>query len=396
MLDQRTFIRISKFLGKVVLGLLLLLFILVALIHVPSIQRKITHRLSDYLSSKIESRVEIAAIKFSLLGNVEIMGLKVSDPNNSTIVSAGKIGVTSNIFDLIGGDLIFDEVSIEGFDGHLIQGDEGLNIQFIIDAFQPKATQAPSSKGTRLVFKRVILENIAFEFTSTINGTSVDINLGTFSSQDAEVSINPNKISAGKAYFQNTVVNILSAQPSVISSDTVAQENKQLLSPDFGTGFAFEVKAIEMKDSDFSFHRDEVKTTTKFDPLHLTLKDILISLSDISIREDTLAAALRSLSAEMPGFKLSDARADMHANRNRWILSSLYLAADNNELNANLAGWYDMKSAKNDQVIAEISLVGSINPGDLAYFLSDSLMRHFNHWETTTIEVKGNYALGKR
>ncbi|MDH5249534.1 MAG: translocation/assembly module TamB [Cyclobacteriaceae bacterium] len=395
MLDRRTIIRISKFLGKVVLGLLSLLFILVALVHVPPIQRKITHRLSNYLSSKIESRVEIAVIKFSLLGNVVIEDLKARDPNNNTIVSARKIEVTSNIFDLIGGDLIFDEVSIEGFDGHLIQGEEGLNIQFIIDAFRPKAVQAPSSKRTRLVFKRVILDNISFEFTSTINGTSVDINLGTFSSQDAEVSINPNKISAGKAYFENAVVNILSARPSGISSDTLAQENKQLLSPDFGTGLAIDVKAIEMKSSDFSFHRDEVKTTPKFDPLHLMLKNILISLSDISIREDTLAAALRSLSAEMPGFKLSDATADMHANRTRWNLSNLHLAADNNELNANLAGRYDMKSAKDDQAMAEISLVGSITPGNLAYFLSDSLMSHFNHWETTTIEFKGNYTLGK-
>lgn len=69
---QNTFIRISKLLGKVILGLLLVLLMVMALIHLPPIQKQITRSLANYLSSKLEARVDIKRIDFSLLGNVVI------------------------------------------------------------------------------------------------------------------------------------------------------------------------------------------------------------------------------------------------------------------------------------------------------------------------------------
>jgi autotransporter translocation and assembly factor TamB len=102
--------RISKILGKVVLGLLILLILVVGIIHLPPVQKHITEKLSNYLSSKIEANVDIERIRFSLLGNVTIHNLAVSDPQNAKILSALEIEVRASVFDLLRGNLIFDEI----------------------------------------------------------------------------------------------------------------------------------------------------------------------------------------------------------------------------------------------------------------------------------------------
>ena len=128
MQTRKIFLRISKFIGKAVAGLLLVLFAVVILVHIPLVQRQITPMESDYLSAKIKSRVEIKSINFSILGDVAIEGLAVWDPEQHKIFSAENIVVSSNITDLITGDLIFDEIRLSGVNGHLTERESGLNI----------------------------------------------------------------------------------------------------------------------------------------------------------------------------------------------------------------------------------------------------------------------------
>src|SRR3954462_2211500 len=93
-------LRITKFVGKAILGLLVIIFAVLVIIHIPFVQEQITSKFSDYLSSKIEARVSIERVKFSLLGNVSVENLTVWDPRQNKIFSARKIEVTSNIIDL--------------------------------------------------------------------------------------------------------------------------------------------------------------------------------------------------------------------------------------------------------------------------------------------------------
>src|SRR5262245_61878114 len=114
-------LRTSKVLGKTIVGLLAVLLIILLIIHIPAVQRRITPAVSDYLSSKTHSRVEIDNIYFALTGKVSIHGLKVWDPEASDIFTSGDIEVNTDIINLIKGDLIFDEIRISGIGGKLIQ-----------------------------------------------------------------------------------------------------------------------------------------------------------------------------------------------------------------------------------------------------------------------------------
>ncbi len=176
---RKTFLRMIKFLGKALLGLMVLLLLLIFLIHLTSVQQKIAHRLSVFLSSKTKGRVEIDHLEFSLSGNVTIQGLRVWDPDSNQILSAGTITVKSDIFNLLSGDYLFDELQMEEVSGKLMQGEKGLNINFLLDAFAstevlPKdTTTSPST----FHFNHVLLKNIDFEFLSAMSGTDITFRL---------------------------------------------------------------------------------------------------------------------------------------------------------------------------------------------------------------------------
>ena len=385
----------SKVLGKAIVGLLALVLVVLLIIHIPAVQRAITPSIAQYLSSKIQSRVEIESIQFSLIDNVSIKGLKVWDPESVDIFSSGTVEVNTSILSLIRGNLIFDDIHISGVSGKLTQHEQGLNIQFIIDAFQgpPSQIKSTSVTSTNLQFKNVVLEDITFEFISTTNGTTVTTKLGNFIGQDIEVSINPNKISARNIQLENSITSVSYRVRTDTTVTTTSPAEGSLFVTDFGSGFGYDIKKVQLTDNDIFIHRDSIIRSPMFDPNHIELKNIDLSISDIKADTASLVAALHSLSAQLPGFTLSDAKAEIKMNPNLISLSGLHLASQTNEISGDILGGYQITSGKKDALIKVDALV-RLDPRMLSYFLNDSIMRYFNDWGNSELTLKGDYSKG--
>lgn len=389
----KIFLRIAKILGKTILGLLLIFFLVLALIHLPPVQKQITRKLSTYLSSKIEAKVDIQRISFSMLGNLAIDDVTVWDTNNTQIFSVRKVEVASSIYNLITGDFIFDQVSISGATFKLTEDQEGFNIQFILDAFKPNEKKVSIQSNSILQFKKVHLENVRFEFISTLSGISVDVDLGSLKSEQAEFSTNPVSIKADQLTIQQTQVNTLSIGQSDVPRDSVRNVNSTLLSPDFGTGIVFAIRELVLKDDNISFHKDQITETSKFDPNHLTLKNIQLQLAELSMNQDTLSAGLQSLSVQLPGFNLTNGSTGLFLNNNQIVFSNLHLASGNNELQADIHTPNNFSSTNHANGPIEVTAQGQFNPADLGYFFSDAVINQYRHWGSTELAVTGAYHL---
>ena len=141
VVDRLIFRRILKRLlilsSKIVLGFLCLILLLLLLVHTTPFQKWITTKASNYLSATTKAEVSVEEISFSLLGEFAVEGLNLSEPGGSVLLTANKIGVTPNIISLLSGNLVISNVEVVGLKGHLINTEDGLNIQFIIDALEP-------------------------------------------------------------------------------------------------------------------------------------------------------------------------------------------------------------------------------------------------------------------
>ncbi|MBP6335804.1 MAG: hypothetical protein KA444_10065, partial [Bacteroidia bacterium] len=392
---RNTLLVILKVLGKLFLGLIILCFILVATIHLPSVQKRITYRASNYLSKKISSKVEIQKISFSIFGKAAIEDLKIWDSDQQMIFSSGKIELSTNILDLLSGDFLFNRIHISNVHCHLTRDDKGLNIQFIIDAFQPKEDKVGTSNEVVVRFNTILLENVKFEFSSIPNRTKVEVDLEKFTTLESMYSSKTNMIAADSVFLQQAVVSVSSdllpdTVKSIVHSDISASSQSES-----GRGLVYQIRGIEILNSDFSFNNGTEKNNSKFDPDHIKVQHIDGKLRDILITNDTLAVALQALSAQLPGFGLSDARARVYMNRNLLSVSELHLASGNNLLHADMKGWYDTLAGREIDDVNFILLANSsINPTDLEYFISDSILNYFKHWEIAELNFDGKYIHG--
>nr|HPH46500.1 hypothetical protein [Chryseolinea sp.] len=395
----KTSLRIARFVGKLILGLLIILISAVAIVHLPPVQRQITRSLSNYLSSKIEAKVYIERVEFSIFGQVIIQGLTVWNRHEVKLFSIQKIEVNSSLYDLVTGDLIFDEILIVGLTGKLSEDENGLNIQFILDAFQSAEKESTTAESTvvKLQFKNVQLENIDFEFESIPSGISVANIIGILTIQNAELSTYPLILTADNVALQRSTVNILSNTVAETSNDNSISKPDSI-DIDTRAGIRIHVAGLHIKDSDFSFHQDAIVHTPKFDPGHIDLKNIQIGLSDIfvGVKKDTVAAILQSLSVQLPGFKVDEARADLHWSQNYLAASGLHFASNTNSLHADFASRYELQSDKDfDHAHVTIDASGTINPTDLSYFISDSILNNVKHWSSASLTLEGQYHLGE-
>ncbi len=398
MASRKIFTRILKFLGKVLLGLLLFILSVIILIHLPPVQNKITQRLCTFLCAKTKGQVNIQRLEFSILGNVTIKNLSVSDPNSNQIFSAGLIAVRSNIFDILSGDLKFEEIRLEDVSGKLIQDKDGMNINFIVDAFKSKGIQVPDTTSSELTLRchKILLNNIDFEFLTDVSGTDIHIHLGNLTGDGAAFSTKGSTISADNISMKVPVVKIITKGLQDTITTLTAQTGPQYFSPDFGIGLGFEIKNLQVEDGAFAMHRDTVLITQKFDPNHLVAENIQIHLSDARMNPDSLGATLNSLSVQLPGFAGINASAGVRMNRHQMALSEFSMASNNIELKADLTASYNTTSTNAGEIPdANVKAEVKMNPGDLAYFLNDSIVEYFKHWTPTALTVEGNYIDGK-
>jgi hypothetical protein len=101
------------------------------------------------------------------------------------------------------------------------------------------------------------------------------------------------------------------------------------------------------------------------------------------------------LSTQLPGFNVDDARAKLQWSHDRTVVSDFHFTNNANELEGNFTGGYTQTLNDDDGISMEIAARGHINPNGFSYFLSDSVMQYFNHWQSTELNVEAYYNIGK-
>ena len=387
-------LKILKFLGKTILILVLILLSLILLIHTQPVQNRLTHRLSSYLTSKIGSKVEIEKVRFSLLGNLSIEHLQVWDADSIRIISVNHLKITSDLRDLISGDFKFGELDIEGVDVSIDQREDGLNIQYILEAFIAKGPRDTVPSELTVTFNKILLENIDFVFTSAVNNTSVSVHLGKCTGNDASYSTNPDNVKADIFSIDSLAVDILNADTTEVNQMVQPTIGEHYFTLDFGLGIQLEINQLSVRHSALVYETKQPLTTLRFDPSHLKVSDIQFTLHDILVHEDTLSARVDTLSGRLPAFNLNKAQGNVQMNRDKLELVGFNLKADYSEV-YNLTGLYEVDpTSTQHQPNFKVATRALINLADFTYFISDSVMAPYTHLGNIYLTLNGDYTNG--
>ncbi len=170
--------------------------LLYVLLSMPVVQRGIKSEVEKELSKFLDTKVEISSIDIRPFNEVMVSGLDVFDKTGIKCLEVDNLGAGIRLWRLIReGRVELSYAEIIGLDAKIRQErqDSAFNIQFIIDAFQPKDHNKPPTKFD-INLRNVVLRRCAVSFDREwqprkINSETTDFNHFRLSGLKADLNI---------------------------------------------------------------------------------------------------------------------------------------------------------------------------------------------------------------
>ncbi len=389
MQAKKSLTRILKVLGKAVVGLVILMLLLILLMHVPAVQQSITRKVSGYLSTKLKSKVEIEEMRFSILGHVSVKELRLEDPLQQEILSIGEVKLDVPPREWLSGKMIFNEVLLSDVRANLTQDAEGLNIDFILNAFGSPTPSDTTPTDLRLQFRQVTLKNVDFRYQSVSDSMDMQVVWQEALIQDALYATQANAIDA--SLLRIAQPKIVLVQPSTTSSaPDMTSPSLQAFQPDFGIGIGLQLDSMMIVDGVFENHADTVFTPTTFDPNHLLLDRIQMVLANAMMQEDTLSVEVQQVHAHLQGVDTMQMQAMVQMNKNTLVLDDVFMSSSSLQLEGDTKAWLT-QHLQTTNINAALDLTGKFNTTLLDHFKSMPGYTYVRPWGETAIKVKGEY-----
>ena len=377
---------------KIILVFSILLVLLVSLTQFPPVQKYVGLKISNSLTEKTGGEVKIGSISVSLAGKVNIYKISISDPDTTRFFSSDNITADINLLKLLKKEIYLDKVIVENLEATLLKNDSVLNIQYFIDAFNGNKISDPGDtvkNNFKLGVNEISFSGISFHLITDDSTRFLDARIGEFNSRDFNITINPNTISLSEASLTNSgcKIRFLNSEGELTEGSI---DSMALPYFDFYSGFQFNIGSVDLHDNFFSLHVDDYTDSAHFDAQQLDIDNIDIRLEDLLMRKDSFALRLDHLSATMPRFSNLNVSTNIKAGLNHLNISEFQIRTPNSHIEIHAQSKYDhwhqfLKTM--DQTPITLSMVGEIDPVDITYFLSDSLLRPIENWNRLYLDL---------
>ena len=136
--------KIARILFFFLLGLIVIFGILVLTIRTEKAQNFITQKAITFVSDKTQTKIELDHIYLGFFDLVQLQGLYAEDLNKDTLIYAGELNVSINLFSLVGKKINISSVELKNSTANLTTNrhNGNFNFQFFIDAFVSEDSSA--------------------------------------------------------------------------------------------------------------------------------------------------------------------------------------------------------------------------------------------------------------
>jgi len=150
----------------------ILLFII--FIYTPPGKKVVRNRVQNYLQQKLQTKVTIGAVDYSLPQWLEIKRIYIEDQSKDTLLYGEELSADLNMLKLLRGNtdiqkLFFKNILINV---HRAKTDSNFNYQFVVDAFtgNKSTTSIPDTAALKMSLDRLIFDNVAFRSKDEFGG----------------------------------------------------------------------------------------------------------------------------------------------------------------------------------------------------------------------------------
>ena len=150
--------------SRTIWTIVVLYAVLMAVIHLPSVQAFIASELKEKIEETIGSRVEIESVNLGFLNRIIVDGFEVYDQNKERLLKSSRVSAKIDLIDLMNGKINLTSAQIFGLDANIYKKNptDDLNFQFIVDSLASKDTT--STAPLNLQISSLVIRNGAVRY----------------------------------------------------------------------------------------------------------------------------------------------------------------------------------------------------------------------------------------
>ena len=348
-----------------VFAVLLLLFIgLVLFVRSPWGQDIIVSKVTNYVSKKTNTKVEIDHLFVTFSGNIFLEGLYLEDKKGDTLVYSKTLEANLPLSPLLFGDEInLKSITWEGLRAKVIRSEnsEKFNFDFLLDAFfsQDPVVSTPESEPLQINIGSLDFKDFNIDYNDAFLGIESHLQLG-------ELFLNANKTDLENLRFEldelelsDTEIVYRQTKPIVTEEDTAKTQLPFL---------SVENLAFENVTTNYISIPDSVSAEVTLGDFLMELPKMDLSKNDIEI--DLLALKNSTVSVQLPntGIEQDSTILTTAPSSFEWpefLVKANKIVLENNTINYNSGKTKLEKGKFNPDAIALYKL--NLKAGDLEY-----------------------------
>ncbi|MBK9300359.1 MAG: translocation/assembly module TamB domain-containing protein [Bacteroidetes bacterium] len=333
-----------KIVGYTILSILLLVVIALWMLTMEKYQNILIKKVSAYLTEKLQTKVEVAHVKFSFFNHFNIDGVYIEDNQHDTLAYIGTLQLKST--DLLSAywndqTPIIKHLAIENAFVYMNRGKDSAtwNYDFLatafgsnnIDTIKPieQAPKESTSTKAMIDLKKLTCKNVKFYMNDAWVGRDMQFNVGS-------LNLDVDQFDLAKKI---TLIKNLSIDGAQILVKEYEGGEPEDLTPDdtssWGTPFnagnvALKLQSLTLTNSNFSYQNGVITSTpNEFDPANMQYKNINIALNNTYVVADTIFTDINQFEVEERcGMKIKSLTAHVKFSQIQAQLSNLKLVTN--------------------------------------------------------------------
>lgn len=216
--------KVLKIILYILLSIILLVVGVVVAINTPWGKEQIRKYAVDYLQKKLDTKVSIGKIDFSIPTAVNLSKVLVLDKRQDTIVWVNQLDININMLKLIEGRISVSKLGLEGGNINMYRtaNDTNFNYQFIVDSFvgKPEASRKEvidTAKASPIYIDAglISIRNTRYRFHDSIGGALFGVGINNLVLKPRQIDINTMRFEVAD-FRGDTISSYFYSRPSAL------------------------------------------------------------------------------------------------------------------------------------------------------------------------------------
>lgn len=413
--------RILHGLTRFVLVLFAIILLLFGLLNLPVTQKFLTKKAASYLSSTLDTKVEIGYVGWRLPKQVFLEDVYIETPAGDSLFSLGGLEVGIGIFGLINNQIKIDRIGLYDFKGDIFVRQDTSNIAFITEAFMPADTaivnntpaadpNTPAAAPWEILLGDAIidLQNIDVLYDDMPAGMKLDLNVKKIAGTIGTADLVTNKYILDNLTLANADIFYLAYPTPVdttakvplnytLGASEISLENVQYamlmddidLDMKIGEGYtedlnvllteagvAVKTNTLKLTETDFKYDLVGTPEIKGFDANHLDFRDLGLDAESLEYEGTDIEMEINNMQAKLgDDLELKKAKGTIIFNNKGVDLQNFVMqtgGSDFGESDIRILFNFLDTTANLENMGLDITIPeGSLDPKDLLYFSPD-------------------------